>query len=63
MTSTEIATVARFTVVSHATGSDLTIEDQEHEVIDGRDGSLVTTTSKLENAQRRARSLNARLSL
>lgn len=56
------STATRFTIVSHATGSDLTIEDREHEVIDGRDGSLVMTSSSLENAQRRANSLNARLS-
>ena len=60
--TTETSTAARFTVVSHNTGSDLTIEDWEHEVIDGRDDTLVMTTSSLENAQHCAGSLNARLS-
>jgi hypothetical protein len=63
MTKTSTAPAARFTVDTYATGSDLTIGDAaEYQVIDGRNGDLVLSTSRQAHAVEFAGNLNARLS-
>jgi hypothetical protein len=62
MTETRTA-AARFTVDTYATGSDLTIGNgPEYQVIDGRTGDLVMSTSRQAHANEFAGNLNARLS-